>query len=136
MDCLSGKDLAVYRLQSAEERLKAARLLLEKQMYSDAVSRAYYAVFQAARAVLASKGLDSRKHSGIIGLFNQQFVKTGLLSKDYGKILKNCRDLREAGDYDDFYLVSREEALKVMENASRFIRGIKLFLESNEDENQ
>lgn len=123
MDSLNGKDLAEYRLQSAEERLKAARLLLEKQMYSDAVSRAYYAVFQAARAVLATKGLDSRKHSGIIGLFNQQFVKSGVLPKDYGKILKSCRDLREAGDYDDFYLVSREEALNAMENASRFIRG-------------
>lgn len=131
MDSLNGKELAIYRLQSAEERLKASRLLLEKQMYSDAVSRAYYAVFQAARAVLATKGLDSRKHSGIIGLFNQQFVKTSILPRDYGKILKSCRDLREAGDYDDFYLVSREEALNAIENASRFIRGIKLFLESS-----
>lgn len=99
-------------------------------MYSDAVSRAYYAVFQAARAVLATKGLDSRKHSGIIGLFNQQFVKTGVLPRDYGKILKSSRDLREAEDYDDFYLVSREEAFNSIENASRFIRGIKLFLQS------
>ncbi|MCL5779437.1 MAG: HEPN domain-containing protein [Firmicutes bacterium] len=62
-------------------------------MYSDAVSRTYYAVFQAARAVLAKKGLDSRKHSGIIGLFNQQFVKPGILLRDYGKILKSCREI-------------------------------------------
>jgi len=82
---ITGKDLAMYRLNSTEERLKAARLLLERQMYTDAVSRSYYAVFQAARAVLATKELDSRKHSGIIGLFNQQFVKTGILPKDYGK---------------------------------------------------
>lgn len=128
MDVVTGKDLAMYRLESAEERLKAARLLLEKQMYADAASRVYYAVFQAARAALAIKGLDSRKHSGIIGLFNQQFVKSGILPKDYGKILKSSRDLRQAGDYDDFYLVGREEALAAVENASRFIRGIKLFL--------
>jgi uncharacterized protein (UPF0332 family) len=58
----------MYRLESAEERLKAARLLLERQMYADAVSRAYYAVFQAARAALATRDLESKKHSGIIGL--------------------------------------------------------------------
>ncbi|ACV64716.1 HEPN domain protein [Desulfofarcimen acetoxidans DSM 771] len=109
-------------------------MLLERQMYSDAVSRAYYAVFQAARAVLATKSLDSCKHSGIIGLFNQQFVKTGILPRDYGKILKSCRDLREVGDYDDFYLVSREEAFSSIENASRFIRGIKLYLKTYEDD--
>lgn len=88
MDAVTSRDLAMNRLESAEERLKAARLLLERQMYADAVSRAYYAVFQAARAALATRDLDSRKHSGIIGLFNQQFVKTGILPKDYGKILK------------------------------------------------
>ena len=134
MDPLIGKELATYRLQSAEERLKAARLLLERKMYSDAVSRAYYAVFQAARAVLATKSLDSRKHSGIIGIFNQQFIKTGILPRDYGKILKSCRDLREVSDYDDFYLVSREEAFLSIENASRFIRGIKLYLKTYEND--
>ena len=133
MDAITGKDLAIYRLKSAEERLKAARLLLERQMYADAVSRVYYAVFQAARAALATKELDSCKHSGTIGLFNQQFVKTNILPKDYGKILKSSRDLRQAGDYDDFYLVSREEALTAVESASRFIRGIRLFLEKVEE---
>lgn len=128
MDSITSHDLSMYRLESAEERLKAARLLAEQQLYADAVSRAYYAVFQAARAVLATKQLDSKKHSGIISLFNQHFVKTGVLPKDYGKILKSARDLRQAGDYDDFYLVSREETLAIIENASRFIRGIKLFL--------
>jgi len=130
LEPITGKDLAMYRLSLAEERLKAARLLLERQMYADSVSRSYYAVFQAARAVLATKELDSRKHSGIIGLFNQQFVKTGILPKDYGKILKSAKDLRQAGDYDDFFLVSREEALSAVENASRFIRGIRLFIEN------
>lgn len=88
MDTVTSRDLAMYRLESAEERLKAARLLLERQMYADAVSRAYYAVFQAARAALATRDLDSKKHSGIIGLFNQQFVKTGILPRIMEKYLK------------------------------------------------
>ncbi|MBU1599651.1 HEPN domain-containing protein [bacterium] len=40
-----------------------------------------YAIFSAARALLATKDLDSSKHSGVISLFNQHFVKTGVEQK-------------------------------------------------------
>ncbi|MGI6492666.1 MAG: HEPN domain-containing protein [Pelotomaculum sp.] len=69
-------------------------------------------------------------------MFNQQFVKTGVLPKDYGKILKSSKDLRQASDYDDFYMISREEALAAVETASRFIRGIKLFLRDNYEQDR
>lgn len=48
------RELARYRMQSARERLAAARVLLENGLFRDATSRAYYAVFQAARAVAAA----------------------------------------------------------------------------------
>jgi uncharacterized protein (UPF0332 family) len=130
LDDITVKDLALYRLKVAEERLNAAQILFERRMYADTVSRAYYAIFQAARAALALKRLDSRKHSGIISLFNQQFVKTNILPKDHGKILKRTRDLREASDYDDFYLVSREEAQVAIEDACKFISDLTLLIKN------
>ncbi len=123
------RDLAQYRIQSADERLKAARVLMKSGLFRDAISRAYYSVFQAARAALATKTLDARKHSGVISLFNQHFVKSGILPKDYGKILKSAKDMRHASDYDDFYLVTKEEAQEAIGNAERFINGIREFLE-------
>ena len=123
-------DLAQYRIDSAMERLEASRVLIHSGLYQDAVSRAYYAVFQAARAVLATKSLDAKKHSGVISLFNRNFIKTGKLPRDFGKILKKAKDLRQASDYNDFYLVSKEEAKDAVESAERFIEGIKAFLES------
>ncbi|MGI6648487.1 MAG: HEPN domain-containing protein [Bacillota bacterium] len=48
MDDITVKDLALYRLKVAEERLNAAQILFERRMYADTVSRAYYAIFQAA----------------------------------------------------------------------------------------
>ena len=69
------KSLVSYRLESAREKLSAARDLLAKGHYKDSVSRSYYATFTAARALLAVKQLDSAKHSGVIALFNQHFVK-------------------------------------------------------------
>lgn len=124
-------DLAEYRLASARDRLKAARTLLDHGMYSDAASRAYYAVFQAARAVLATRSMDARRHSGVIGLFNLHFVKAGVLPRESGRILKNIQDLRRAGDYDDFYLVSKEEAVEAVEKAGRFIRVVADFLNTS-----
>lgn len=135
MDGLKQKDLARYRIESAEERLTAAKVLMEKNLFKDAISRAYYSIFQATRAVLATEKLDAHKHSGVISFFNKHFVKTGIFSREYSKILKSARDLREAGDYDDFYIVTKEEAQSAINNAEKFIKGVKEFLSTCPEDN-
>lgn len=65
--------LAQYRLQKAYDHLKSAEILLYAGMYNDSLGRSYYAMFNAARALLALKQLDSKKHSGVISLFNQLY---------------------------------------------------------------
>ena len=74
-------------LQRARETLGAARLLLEAGHFSDSVSRAYYAAFYAAEAALLNEGITPRTHKGVHALFDQQFVKTGLLPKETGAYL-------------------------------------------------
>lgn len=125
MDDVNYRDLSRYRIEMAENKITAAKVLIKEGMYADAVSRIYYGIFHAARAMLALKGLDSKKHSGIISLFNQHFVKTGLLPKDFGKIIKNAKDLREESDYNEFYLVSIKDAEELLKDGTRFILGIK-----------
>ncbi|KQC14202.1 MAG: hypothetical protein APR63_14885 [Desulfuromonas sp. SDB] len=56
------KALVLYRLENAREKLDAAKDLLDNKHYKDSVSRSYYAIFTAARALLATKKLDSAKH--------------------------------------------------------------------------
>ena len=99
---VTARDLAKYRLELAEEKLDVAVKLLDDKAWRDAASRVYYAMFHAVRALLATKRLDSRKHSGVISLFNQHFVKPGLVSRDLGRILMTAKDFRERGDYDEF----------------------------------
>ena len=60
------KALSLTRLKRANQHLKSARDLLANEDFSDSVSRSYYAIFQAARALLATEGLESRKHSGVV----------------------------------------------------------------------
>lgn len=118
-------DLIQYRLKSSKEKLNSATILLENKQFNDSLSRSYYAMFTAARALLATKRLDSSKHSGVISLFNQHFVKTGIVAKDLGQMLMKGKDLRENGDYKDFVEVSMEEAQQQYRDAEEFIKQIE-----------
>ncbi|MDZ7261966.1 MAG: HEPN domain-containing protein [candidate division KSB1 bacterium] len=66
----SQRDLAKYRFSDAIEKLESARILLQENRLKDSLSRSYYAMFSAVRALLALRKLDSSKHSGVISLFN------------------------------------------------------------------
>ena len=59
-------DLSLYRLSKAAQYLEDAKRTLELEMYDTSANRSYYAIFHAARAVLALEGLDFKKHSGVI----------------------------------------------------------------------
>jgi uncharacterized protein (UPF0332 family) len=101
-------ELAKYRFNDAKEKLESANILLLQNHFKDSLSRSYYAMFSAARALLALKELDSSKHSGVISLFNQHFVKTKLVDPSLGRILKKAQYSRERSDYGDYYVVTRE----------------------------
>ncbi|OGL50673.1 MAG: hypothetical protein A3C43_04255 [Candidatus Schekmanbacteria bacterium RIFCSPHIGHO2_02_FULL_38_11] len=116
------EDYARYRLENAKEKLNSAEVLLREKLFKDSLSRSYYAMFSAARALLATKELDSSKHSGVISLFNQQFLKTNIMDRKIGKKLSEAKDFREAGDYEDFFVVSKVDAERQIKNAKEFIK--------------
>ena len=118
-------DLVKYRLNNSKEKLGSAKLLLENGKFKDSISRSYYAMYTAARALLATKHLDSSKHSGVISLFNQHFVKTGVVARDLGRILMKGKDLRQDGDYKDFVETSMKEAQDQYSDAEKFIDQIE-----------
>jgi len=119
------EELAKFRLEDAKEKLVSAEILLKSKQYKDSISRSYYAMFSAARAILATKGYDSAKHSGVISLFNLHFVKTEVIPRNLGRLLAEAKDIRERGDYGDYIIVSKEEALKQVDVAKYFINEIE-----------
>ena len=122
------KELANYRLQDSKDKLSSARILFENGKYKDSISRSYYAMFTAARALLATKDLDSAKHSGVISLFNQHFVKEEVVDLELGRLLAEAKDMREESDYGDFIIVSKEESKERLKSAERFIEIIEKVL--------
>jgi len=68
------------RLEQADEPLSAAAINLAHDFHRSAVNRAYYAMFYAVLALLASRQLETSRHSGAISQFDQLFVKVGALA--------------------------------------------------------
>lgn len=119
----------IKHMELAEEELSSAQLLLENGKLRDAISRAYYSMFHAAKALLLVRGINPRKHSGVVRMFGLHFVDEGFIEKIYAKYLTSAFTLRSRADYDVYYAPSQEEAESVVENAERFFWRIKRVLE-------
>ena len=127
MEC-SVKDLSKARFDQAIEMLEASRLNLEIGQIKTSINRSYYAIFHAIRAVNALDEFDSSKHTGVIGHFNQAYIKTKRLDVKNSDVIKRAYYLREKSDYDDFYIASREDAHKQLEEATLFVKEIEEYL--------
>jgi len=126
---MNTKELITRRLSRAYKNLEVARSLLADEFYEDSVSKSYYALFFAAKALLLTKNLDPKRHSGVISFFSQYFVKTGELEKELADILKFAQKERISADYDEFYIASPEEARHQLENAEKFLQRAKEILQ-------
>jgi len=118
---MSRINLARYRMDKARENLKDAEDALARSRFSLSANRSYYAMFTAARGLLALKELDSSKHSGVIALFNQYIIKTGLFPKELSRFLPKAKEIRENADYGDFVEITKQDAQTQLENAKKFI---------------
>ncbi|OGG54747.1 MAG: hypothetical protein A3F84_25985 [Candidatus Handelsmanbacteria bacterium RIFCSPLOWO2_12_FULL_64_10] len=122
-------DEIAANLDRAEQSIQAARQLASGGYYDFAASRAYYAAFYAATAVLLHEGLELSKHSAVIASIHQRFVKTGKLDKEQGKTLNWLFELRGVGDYGGTAHVSHQEAEQAIEAAEKFLEAVKPLLQ-------
>jgi uncharacterized protein (UPF0332 family) len=94
------------------------------------VSRAYYAVFHGISAVLLSKGIAFSSHSQVIGVFNREFVKTGVFPADFSKKIQALFDCRQMGDYSIDSSIDHELAKTLTGDAGLIVEMIGKHLES------
>jgi uncharacterized protein (UPF0332 family) len=79
-------------MQKADRALESASMLLAAGDTDGACNRAYYAMFDAARAALSSVEDTSegvRTHRGLISAFGLLLVNPGRLSRDFGRMLSS-----------------------------------------------
>ncbi len=126
-------DLIQYRLIAAEEKLTSAKLLLDAGLYKDSIGRSYYAIFSAIRAVLAIKEVDFSKHAGVIAYFQKEYIKTEVFDKKYSQYLQQAFQIRNSCDYDDFFIVSKQDAEEQYKRAEEMLDVVKKYIQEKQN---
>ncbi len=144
-------------MERSENELRLAKSLLalsgnadiKKQLgaesddtfYSAVISHAYYAIFYAAKALLLTKGIDTKPpeiHRKTIDEFKKQFVDTGMLDFELLKIYRQMiitadellhlfgREKWKRGHftYTTLPQANRPFADESVENAKKFLQNI------------
>lgn len=114
------------RLENARESLQAAHTLHEHgDSPRSIVNRAYYAMFYAALALLVTADKHSAKHSGVIALFDKEFVRQNIVSKEMGRMLHQAFESRLEGDYQDYSKIDHKAAAEILRSADEFVNSIE-----------
>ena len=105
-------------MRKAEKSLGAAQVLLDSGFGDDACSRAYYSMFDAARAALIASSAPVqtetiRTHSGMIAMFNLYVIKPGFLPKFTARTLGIAQHARLVADYDGEFIDELDAAQTV-----------------------
>ena len=122
------KALSQVRLVHAEECLSAAKSLRETENYKSAANRAYYTVFHAMRAILAQNEIDLKRHSGVISEVRRLYIKTGIFQSELSQIISSLFEIRSDSDYDDFFVISKNEVDEQIKNAELFLTSVRAYL--------
>ncbi len=73
------KTLIHYRLERADESLKAAQLMFENKPFISAMNRIYYSMFYAVQSLLVLNETTFSKHGQVKGFFNREYIKSGIV---------------------------------------------------------
>jgi uncharacterized protein (UPF0332 family) len=107
----------------------SARALLELGDADGACNRAYYAMYDAARAALLASGAPVRPdigktHSELINAFSDHLIKNGPVSKEMGRLLKRAEEIRLVADYKGDSVEMRD-AQEIVAQAESFIAAMR-----------
>jgi len=117
--------LIKYRLDQAQTALDDAEFLYQGQRSSQSiVNRAYYAMFYAALALLQKIGKVPSKHTGVISLFDTEFVIKGIFPKELSKDFHKLFEMRQVLDYKTSDEITAEQAEDAINRAGLFVESV------------
>jgi uncharacterized protein (UPF0332 family) len=122
-------------ISKAETAVASAQLLLATGDIDGACNRAYYAMFDAARAALMVSSAPvepeiARTHSGLISAFSLHLVKTGKVPLALGRALNRQHEIRLIADYSGD-MVDAAIAKIAVDQAADFVKAIKNLFSSD-----
>lgn len=125
----NSRQLTKKYIQMARQRLKIAKVALEMDDFRDSVSRAYYAMLDAAIALLITKDIIPKSHAGTIRLIGLHFIKAGIIDKEYARWFEKIYRARLGADYSHRWKFNKEETEETYRWAEKFVKLTESFLE-------
>jgi uncharacterized protein (UPF0332 family) len=110
-------------LLKAQKFLKASEALLAGGFHEDAASRAYYAMFTAAKSMLLEIGEKPKRYREVQGAFGRLFAHPDPAYRKYHRYLINAYTQRNVADYDAELIASvgEQEASLLLSQAREFV---------------
>jgi uncharacterized protein (UPF0332 family) len=121
-----------YRLETALNVFKAARILADNGLWLSAVNRLYYASFYSINALLVHKSIHVKTHSGVRTEFSKHFIKTGLFEMKFGQLFSELFDLRQKGDYGSIMNYNEELMASYFIPVQELIDAVEKFIHESE----
>lgn len=119
------KAVIKYRIEKAHKTYEEAQAVAKMGYWNLAGNRLYYSFYHMASALLLDKGFSARTHAGMIHLFGEKFILTGLLDSAYGRFVSRLFELRQSGDYDDLFEATEEEVSPYFEKTKNLLTDLR-----------
>ena len=121
-------------LRKSERAFAAAKILLEADSLEGASSRAYYAWFYVAEALLLSEGLRFSSHGQVIAQYGMMFAKENVLDRRFHRTLDEAYALRQYADYATTPDLDPSKISKLLQEGEAFLGAAKNYLERKDKE--
>jgi len=119
-----------YWWSKAEESLASAQREFVAGAHTFAVNRLYYAAFYGVCAALLERWQSFRKHSGVRAAFHREFIRTGLLDVQWGKLYDRLFEDRQEGDYIALIAFEPEYVTSQIEFCREFLNALHPLISS------
>jgi uncharacterized protein (UPF0332 family) len=119
-------------LAKAERSLETAGRLVQDGDVDFAASRAYYACFYVAQALLRTGGHVFSRHGQVIAQYGLLYAKTGLLDPAFHRLLRTTFELRQVADYQTEVEIDAGVVTELLKEVRRFLSAAVRYLDEKQ----
>ncbi|MFC1609500.1 hypothetical protein ACFL6C_00950 [Myxococcota bacterium] len=122
--------LAAKELDASHDSWEAADVLVTQRLFRDALTRAYFGLFHAARALLLREGYNARGPNEVVEVISLRFASVGEMPPEAPAVLARGQRYRELCDWGVGWVVSPERVLAEIEVYEEHRTGLLAMLAS------
>ena len=124
--------LVILELEKSDKTFAQMQAMLSNQIWELVANRLYYSLFHAVTALLLNDHHEVGTHRGAVNMFHLYYVKTGIFTKEDGRLYSQLQSLREDGDYNCSIDVEKEDVEQKVEPTRLLINRIKAYIQQGE----